>query len=171
MQKCLTKLFQTKTFKKIVFVLGALFLILSVGIAIKPDPFLKFGYWGVFLFNLFGPGTLLIPSLSRYMNIPLLSVVTALGMLLNDSISWIVGKNGEVILPPNKKVERVSKQIQGFGPYALFVWSFLPIPYDFIGLIAGYLKIPYKNFAIPTFFGRLTRLLLIGYGTINIISR
>jgi len=97
--KRITKLFQTKKFKKIVLILGALFYIAVIFIAFKPEPFLRFGYLGVFVFNLFGPGTILIPSLSRHMDVFLLSIVGSAGMVLNDSVGWLVGRSGDVILP------------------------------------------------------------------------
>jgi membrane protein YqaA with SNARE-associated domain len=168
MQKRLLAIIQSKTFKKITVVLGIAFLVLTFFISFKPEPFLKFSYLGVFVFNLFGPGTLLIPSLSRHMNIFLLAFFTALGMSFNDSVSWVIGRNGDVIIPRSKKVLKIESGLHKFGPYALFVWSLIPFPYDLIGLIAGYLEFPYKTFILPTFLGRFLRLALIGFGVVAI---
>ena len=58
--KKLTAFFQSKTFKKITLMFCGLFYFLVIFIAFQPEPFLCFGYLGVFTFNLFGPGTILV---------------------------------------------------------------------------------------------------------------
>jgi len=167
----LLALTQSKTFKKLAFVFGIAFFFVTLVLAIDPNPFLKFGYLGVFIFNLFGPGTLLVPLLARHMNIVGLAFVTALGMAFNDSISWLVGKSSDVIISRSKKVEAIEATIHKFGPVALFFWSLIPIPYDIIGFIAGYLEFPYKSFIVPTFLGKFVRFILLGSGIVAIFGR
>lgn len=164
MKEHLGRIAGTKNFKKVILALGIAFSILSVFIVVKPEPFLKFGYLGVFAFNLFGPGTLLIPTLSQTMILPLLAFATALGMAINDSVSWLVGSRGDVIIPRTARIQKVEIIVRKYGVFGLFFTSLLPLPYDFIGLIAGYLKLPYRLFLIPTFLGRLSRMVLIGMG-------
>lgn len=158
------KLFQSKKFKKATFILGLLFILLTFVISLNPKPFLKFGYLGLFVFSLFGPGMFLVPSLVRHMNIFGLAFVTALGMALNDSVTWMIGRSGDVILPRSKKVKRIEGTIHRFGPLALFFWSLIPFPYDIIGFIAGYLEFSYQSFIIPTFLGKFVRFILLGFG-------
>ena len=140
-------------FKKLTLILGVLFFILTFFISFNPGPFLKFGYLGVFVFNLFGPGTLLFPSLVKHMNLIGLAIATTSGMALNDSVSWLVGRSGDVV--------------HKYGSVALFFWSLIPFPYDLIGLIAGYLEFSYKRFLIPTFLGRFIRFILLGLGIVK----
>lgn len=161
-------LVQSRTFKRLAFVLGTAFFLLSLVLAVDPKPFLKFGYVGVFVFNLFGPGTLLVPLLARHMNIVLLAFATALGMAFNDSVSWLVGRSGDAIIPRSKKIEKIEGTIHRFGPVALFFWSLIPIPYDIIGFIAGYLEFSYRSFIIPTFLGKFVRFILLGSGVVAI---
>lgn len=167
----LSRLFQSKRFKQITFVLGVVFLLLTLFISLDPTPFLKFGYLGVFIFNLFGAGTLLFLPLARHMNIVGLAFVSALGMAFNDSVSWIVGRSGDEIVPRSKKVEKVEKSIQKYGTLALFFWSLIPVPYDIVGFIAGYLEFPYKSFILPTFFGKFVRFLLLGSGILAVFGK
>lgn len=162
----LTKLFQLKVFKGTVFLLGLAFIVLTFVASLNPQPFLRFGYLGVFVFNLFGPGTLLIPFVFRHMNVFVLAFVSALGMALNDSVSWLVGKSGDVVLPRSKRVENLKKNISRYGPPAFFFWALIPFPYDLVGLLAGYLEFKYKSFIIPTFLGRFTRFLILGSGLV-----
>jgi membrane protein YqaA with SNARE-associated domain len=163
----LIKFLRSKNFKKITLVLGVIFLVLTGLISFKPEPFLQFGYLGVFIFSLFGAGTFLVFSLSRYMNIFGLAGAIALGTALNDSVAWLIGNSGESIVPRSSKTQGIEKSVQKYGVFALFVWSLLPVPYDIIGLIAGYLGISYKRYVIPTFLGKFVRMILIGGGIIS----
>ncbi len=164
--KKLSETFQTRAFGLVVSFLGVTFLLLTLCISLDPEPFLRFGYLGVFVFNLFGPGTLLIPSLSGHMNVYSLALATSLGMAFNDSVSWLIGRSGGKIIPYSKKFAKVQGFIERFGLFGLLFLSFLPLPYDFIGLIAGYLKLPYKKFLFPTFVGRFVRMMLLGLGVL-----
>lgn len=170
MKSKLVNLFRSKRFKWIVLILGVAFFILTLFISLDPKPFLRFGYLGVFIFNLFGPGTLLLPSLALHMNIVGLALASALGMTFNDSVSWVVGRSGDVVIPRSKKVERIEGTIHKFGVVALFFWSLIPIPYDIIGFIAGYLEFPYKIFIFPTFLGKFVRFLLLGVGVMTLFK-
>lgn len=164
------KFFQSKRFKKLIVIVGIVFSISTFFIILQPEPFVRFGYPGVFVFNLFGPGTFLIPMLARRMNIFVLAVVTALGMAINDSVSWWVGKSGAVIFTRSKRVIKAEDTLHKYGPYGLLFFAFIPMPYDFIGIIAGYLEFPFWRFLIPTFLGRLVRFVLMGAGILTIFG-
>jgi len=127
---------------------------------------LRFGYLGIFVFNLFGPGIFLVPAASRHFAVLGVALATALGMAINDSVSWLAGRNGDVVLPRGRRVEQAEGYIKKYGPWALFFWALIPFPYDFIALMAGYLKMPFWRFLIPTFLGRLFRFLGLGSGTV-----
>jgi len=160
--------FSSKPFKVFTLVLAVIFYLLAFVIAFAPEPFLKFGYLGLFVFNLFGPGTFLVPAASRFLSVGGVALVTALGMAINDSVSWLAGKNGDIVFPRGRRVARIEAAIKKYGPFALFFWALIPFPYDFIAVIAGYLKLPFKRFLIPTFLGRLLRFLLMGSGIVAI---
>jgi len=160
----LTKICASTNFKRVTLFFGVVFTVSSLFIVVQPEPFLALGYLGVFIFNLFGPGTLLIPTLSQTMNLPTLAFVTVAGMALNDSVSWLVGSSGDVIVPRTPKIKKLEALVTKYGAFGLSLTSLLPLPYYFIGLIAGYLKLPYRLFLIPTFLGRLSRMVLIGMG-------
>ena len=160
--------FKSKPFKFFTLALAVIFYLLAFVIAFAPEPFLRFGYLGIFVFNLFGPGMFLVPTASRHFNIVGVALVTALGMAINDSVSYLAGKNGDVVFKRGRRVERIEGQIKKFGPWALFFWALIPFPYDFIAIIAGYLQLPFWRFLIPTFLGRLIRFLFMGSGTVAI---
>jgi len=162
---------ESTTFKKIYFVIFLALLLVGIYIVIDPDPFLRFGYFGIFTFNFLGGfGSYLIPSLSQKMNLVSLSFTTALGMVLNDTISFVVGRGSTAIIKKGKWINRAEKLINRFGSLALFIISTLPVPYDAIGLISGYLEVRYRNFFLATFAGKFLRMILIGIGTKQLIK-
>jgi len=60
-------IFHSKPFKIFTLILALIFYLLAFVVAFKPEPFLRFGYLGIFAYNLFGPGTFLIPVVSRHL--------------------------------------------------------------------------------------------------------
>ena len=167
----LKKILGSTWFKRIYFAISLLLLGIGLYSVINPEPFLKFGYPGIFVFNaLGGLGTFLIPTLSSQMNIWLLALATATGMGINDSISWLAGRGGSEAVYKMKWVPRVEKFLDTYGWKPLFVLSVLPLPYDAIGLILGYLGLDYLKFFIPMVVGKFVRVILIGYGYQWLIS-
>jgi membrane protein DedA with SNARE-associated domain len=164
----LVQIFQSKNFKRFTIFLGITFVILTFFISVDPTPFLQFGYFGVFIFNIFGAGTLLIPSLARHMNIFLLAFFSSLGMAGNDSISWLIGSTSGSLTKRSEKLRKIENSIRKFGVFALFFWSLIPFPYDLVGFVAGYLGMPYVRYIIPTFLGKFIRLISIGLGVISL---
>ncbi|KKS80244.1 MAG: hypothetical protein UV54_C0012G0005 [Candidatus Beckwithbacteria bacterium GW2011_GWA2_43_10] len=117
-----------KLFKVFTLVFALIFYLLAFIIAFKPEPFLRFGYWGIFAFNLVGPGTFLVPSASRHFTVVGVALATALGMAINDSVSWLAGKNGDIVFPRGRRVARIEGYIKKYGPFALLFWALIPFP-------------------------------------------
>lgn len=159
--------FHSKEVKRILFLLGIIFLVLTVIISVNPEPFLRFGYVGVFVFALFGPASLLVPVLAKHMSILPLALAAAGGMAINDSVTWMIGNLGHELIPHSKKMERLERSIERYGIIALFFWALIPFPYDLVGFVAGYLNFAYKRFVVATFLGRFLRFIIIGLGIIN----
>ena len=64
------KMLNSNWFKRTYFVISLFLLGVGLYAVVDPQPFIKFGYVGIFVFNtLGGAGTLLIPALSSKMNI------------------------------------------------------------------------------------------------------
>ncbi|HOZ80789.1 MAG TPA: VTT domain-containing protein [Candidatus Woesebacteria bacterium] len=169
MKEKLKKLFKSKVFKKVTLIIGVIFIILTFILVLRPEPFIKLGYWGVLLFGIFGPSMAVVPRLALEMNLVLVAIMSALGMAINDSVTWWVGKVvGDEVIKRTEKIEKIEKIIKKFGLIAILGWSFIPFPYDLIGLIAGYLEVSFVGFLGVTFLGRLVRFLLIGAGVVGV---
>jgi membrane protein YqaA with SNARE-associated domain len=167
MRAKLIKLLSSAKFKRATFILGLIFFVLTLFISLDPQPFLRFGYVGIFIFNVLGAGTILAIPLARHMNILGLAIASASGMALNDSVSWLVGRSSDSVIPRSPKVARIEKGLHKYGSIALFFWSLIPFPYDIIGFIAGYLEFSYPKFILPTFLGKFVRFLLLGFGIVT----
>lgn len=161
-----------KRIHQLLVLLYFLSLVALMFISVNPEPFLQYGYFGIFAFNLIGPGTVLIPILAPTTNILVLAIISAFGMQLNDSVSWIVGRNGEVVFPASVKRFRLVHWVGKSSPLVMFVLSTIPFPYDLVGLVAGYMNMSFAKFFIPAVFGKITRFLIIAaivlYFDINI---
>lgn len=151
----------SKKFEKITFYLGIAFIFLSIFVAFDPKPLEKYGYLGVFLFSIFGAGSIIVAALARHMNIFSLTLAAALGIGVLDTIQWFTGKSGVAVIEKSSKILRVQKLIQKYGWPILFFLALIPWPYDFVSLLAGYLGFPYKKFIIPTLSGNYLRVLII----------
>jgi membrane protein YqaA with SNARE-associated domain len=167
----LLKLTQTKSFKKIIVFIGIILALGSILISVNPEPFLKTGYLGVFIYGILGPVTTIIPVMSQHLNIYILATVAAAGMVLNDTLAYIIGRNADVFIDKSKKVMLVEKWVDRYGYITLVVIAILPVPYDFIGLLAGYLDLSFKKYAIPLFVGKFIRIVFVGMGTTFVLSK
>lgn len=165
------KILNSRWFKRIYFAISLVLLGIGFYSVINPQPFLRFGYVGVFIFNtLGGVGTFLIPTLSSQMNIWLLALATATGMGINDSIAWLAGRGSSEAVYKVKWADKAERFLDKYGWKSLFVLSAIPLPYDAIGLVSGYLGMDYLKFFVPTVFGKFVRVILIGYGYQWLIS-
>ncbi|MEK7154845.1 MAG: VTT domain-containing protein [Patescibacteria group bacterium] len=165
------KILNSAWFKRVYFAVSLALLGIGLYSVFDPEPFLKFGYFGIFVFNaLGGVGTFLIPVLSSKMNIVLLALATATGMGINDSIAWLAGRGSSEAVYKVKWADKAERFLDKHGWKSLFVLSALPLPYDAIGLVSGYLGMDYLKFFMPTVSGKFIRMLLIGYGYQWLIS-
>lgn len=160
---------QNKYLKKTIVIVGITLAIGSVLISVEPEPFEKTGYLGILLYGMLGPVTMIIPVMSQKYDLILLSIVASVGVCLNDTVAYVVGRNADVFIQKSKKVIFIEKYVNRYGYWALIVISILPIPYDFIGLIVGYLDLSFKKYIIPLFIGKFLRFILVGMGTSLII--
>lgn len=59
-------------------------------------------------------------------------------------------------------LERIHRLIEKYGAWAIFLGALAPIPYKFISITAGALRIPLPVFLAASLFGRAKRFLLEG---------
>lgn len=59
-------------------------------------------------------------------------------------------------------LEKINRLIATYGIWAIFLGALAPIPYKFISIAAGALRVPLPAFLVASFFGRAKRFLLEG---------
>ena len=99
----------------------------------------------------------------------LLGTVTAVGVMIGDSTSYLLGYEGSEIIPA--RVQSIMEKIFAFGqkhPTALPVFFFLygaltPFSNDFLVIPAGLAKYPFKKIMIPLALGNMVFNILLAY--------
>ena len=75
------------------------------------------------------------------------------------------------VAPSVDKFEKYKKQLQGIeekfqeygAPAVIFIFSFLPLPFDIVGIFCGIVDYPPKKFFIPLLIGKVLKYLIIAY--------
>lgn len=168
MKEKLRILFKSRAFKFTSLILSTTFLVFTFFIAFNPEPFLKFGYLGLFIFNIFSSGLFLLPTLIGKMNLLALVLVSALGMSVNESINWIMGSSSDVLIKESSFEKRIESMIRRYEFPTIFFLALIPFPFDIVGIVAGRLNISYLRFIIPILLARILRFLIFGLILLNL---
>lgn len=158
------KVVKNPIFKKIFIGLGIIFIILTYFISITPDSFIAYGYFGVFLYNIFASSILIMPILVEKLNLFWVIIFSALGNIPNTSINYLVGATSKRLFSNNSIVLLLKKWMVKYGLIVVYIVAIIPLPIDVNGLMAGYIGISYKKYIIVNFLGRCTSFLLAGLG-------
>ncbi len=161
MHETAEELAQSDSFRKSFTLLGIFFILLTPFISLNPDTFVALSYPGVFIFNMLTSGLLILPSLSQKLNIPLLVVASALGNIVNTSVNYFVGYTSNNLFSNHALVLKTKKLIQKFGLYAVYFLAIVPFPLDVNGLLSGYMGIPFKQYVLVNFLGKVTVFFLV----------
>lgn len=163
-KKTAGKIVKSTLFKRIFLILGVLFIILTYFIAVTPDSFIAYGYFGVFLFNVFSSSLLIMPTLVEKLNLFWVIFFSALGNIPNTSVNYLVGATSKHLFSKHTFVLTLKKWMERFGLIVVYVIAIIPLPLDVNGLLAGYIGISYKKYIAVNFLGRATSFLLAGLG-------
>ena len=132
------------------------------------------GYAGVFVAELANSASILIPlpahnyalALSLSLNPLILGVAGGVGAGLGEITGYIVGRNGRKAVSENRLMKRFTGLIERRLGLALFVFSAIPAPFDFAGMVAGATKYPLHRFLLLVTAGKIlkvTGIALLGY--------
>jgi len=135
-----------------------------------------FSYFGFFILGLISSSTIFIPfPIPIYFPIvfseklglnPIISAFfAALGSSFGETTSYFIGKGITITLlkKEEKKYKKYVKIFEKYGDVLIFLFASLPLPFDTIGIISGFLKYDIKKFLIFTFVGKLVKMLIIVY--------
>lgn len=153
-----------------------------IEIAFLKSIIFNFGYFGIFLVSLISSSTLFIPfpiysiliplSLALNLNPFLFLISSSLGLALGEMVSYFIGAGSESILrkkiEKNKTYKKLLVYFKKPGFLVVFVFAFLPLPFDIVGILCGILKYDFKKFLISTFLGKFLKISLLYFAGLSI---
>ena len=90
------------------------------------------------------------------------TVASVLGACIGYGIGHCFGPFAQAKLIPAKHMKTIQDLMDKHGGWAVFWGALAPIPYKFVAISSGILKINFRLFLLATFLGRAKRFLLIG---------
>lgn len=148
------------------------------------------GYAGVFLINLVGSASILLPSpavasvfgggalLHDFLRVPAfiwVGLVAGLGEALGEFSGYAAGYGGRIVFENRPEYQRVHGWMERHGAASMFLFSVFPNPlFDVAGVAAGAVKMPLRRFFLAVLAGKIikdTYLAAVGGLGVDIIAR
>jgi len=147
------------------------------------------GYAGVFLINLVGSASILLPSpavasvfgggalLDDFLGVPAflwVGLVAGLGEALGEFSGYAAGYGGRIVFENRPEYQRVRGWMERHGTVSMFLLSIFPNPlFDVAGVAAGAVKMPVRRFFLAVLAGKVikdTYLAAVGGLGVDIIA-
>jgi uncharacterized membrane protein YdjX (TVP38/TMEM64 family) len=159
--------------------LGLLILVFSLGLAAAAY-FLRdkiiylqnLGYFGVFIINLIGSATIILPvpalvttiAAGAFLNPLLAGIFSAAGSTIGELTGYYTGVGGGELVKKDKNVKKVEKWMDKYGLWVVFVLAVIPNPiFDLAGIVSGASGIPLRKYLIAVFSGKLIKFIILAY--------
>ncbi|MEO0070111.1 MAG: VTT domain-containing protein, partial [candidate division WOR-3 bacterium] len=128
-----------------------------------------YGYIGAFLISLFGNGSIFLPAtvlpiltslsltffpVTGILGPVFIAIAGGAGAALGETVGYTLGYSGRKIIIKKKTYTRFELWVRRWGAITIFVFSFVPFFFDFVGLAAGALHFPLWKFILISFIGR-----------------
>ena len=161
-------------------------MVLETFIAISQDLIAQFSYPAIFLLSLASTSTIFFPlpiygviffAAGLGLNPLLVGIVAGVGSAAGELTGYLIGAGGKHLVEEKtnsflKKYRWLKKFKNYFLRYGfpiVILTSFLPFPFDFIGILAGATNYNLKKFFLATVIGKTVKTLLISFaGSITI---
>lgn len=133
------------------------------------------GYPGVFLINLVGSASLILPvpgaaaacivsTPGSGLNPFFVGVLAGIAQALGESTGYLAGKSGQSIAMRSRHYRAVHRWMGRAGAPALFLFAVIPNPFfDLAGVAAGSLGYPYRRFLVVVLAGKVLRSIAVSY--------
>lgn len=131
------------------------------------------GYAGVFLINLVGSASILLPSpaaasvigggalLDDFLGVPAflwVGLVAGLGEALGEFSGYAAGYGGRIVFENRPEYQRVRGWMERHGTVSIFLFSVFPNPlFDVAGVAAGAVKMPIRHFFLAVLAGKVIK--------------
>ncbi len=138
------------------------------------------GYIGVFIANLIGSATIILPAPSfaatiavgAFLNPVLTGVSSALGSTLGELTGYYIGMGGgEFIKSDDKRIQKVRAWMDRHGLWVVFILAAIPNPlFDLAGIISGASSISVWKYMAAVFSGKLIKFAVLAYAGFGILK-
>ncbi len=96
-----------------------------------------------------------------------LGLVAGFGAAVGEMIGYLIGYEGEKLLLERKykkQLRDIERKFKEYGaPFVIFIFAFLPLPFDLVGIFCGVINYPAKKFFVPLLIGKVLKYILIAY--------
>lgn len=132
----------------------------------------RYGYLGVFLVNLLGSGTVILPVpalLVVYLgggvwNPLLVGLVGGLASALGELTGYLLGYSGQGLVENQTLYTRMEGWMKRNGFLTILVLSLIPNPvFDVAGMAAGALRFPLRLFLLAALIGKSVKMIALAY--------
>lgn len=138
----------------------------------------SYGYFGIFLINLLGSATIVIPAPSliatfvggSIYNPLLVGIVSGIGASIGETTGYLAGYGGSVAITDHKHFKKIEKWMNKNGFITLLLLSLIPNPiFDLSGIFAGATGYSFKKYFTAVVIGKTLRFIGISYLGSNFI--
>jgi len=136
-----------------------------------------YGYFGVFLVNLIGSSSVIIPipytviifSLGMQkdlFNPFFLAVSGGIGSALGEFVGYFLGYFGRTVIgeKQKKKMNYILKLFNKYGAVTIFVFALTPLPDDLLFIPLGIMRYNFVKAFIPCIIGKMLMCFIVAYG-------
>lgn len=133
----------------------------------------SWGYFGVFLINVIGAASILLPSpaaasvigggafLDDFLGVPAfvwVGLVAGFGEAIGEFSGYAAGYGGRIMVEDKPSYKRIARWMERRGTITMFLMSTIPNPlFDVAGLAAGAVRMPMGNFFFSVLGGKIIK--------------
>lgn len=144
-------------------------------IVLSKSLIVSFSYLGVFLISMTSSSTIFLPfplyviifaASGLGLNPLTTGIVAGIGSALGELTGYFIGVGGRYIIKERKKESKLNyftKLFKKYGFPVIVFTSFIPFPFDIIGIASGVTRYDIKYFLIACSIGKIAKCLLIAY--------
>lgn len=135
----------------------------------------KFSYPAIFAISVISSSTIFIPfpiylviffAGGLGLNPLLIGISAGIGSAVGELTGYLVGSGGRALVEEKfnlKSLIKFTKLFKKYGFLIIVITSFLPSPFDIVGILSGVSKYEIKKFLIGTAIGKSARMIILAY--------
>ena len=153
----------------LIVMLGVSYYISSFVLTLPTGFVYTYGLAGVFVLYIVGTMTILIPVpidpilivIARIYPPELIALIAGIGASIGEMSAYLAGYLGHELIDGHE-FTKAKEYFKKYGFFFIFTIAVLPaIPFDIVGLLGGYMKLPFFPFLGATMAGKVVKYYMI----------